>query len=54
MWLQAKNPQDVSGFARAHAPDDDVVLVVVGDEEVRIVLVLVKRAFRPPPRVTAM
>ena len=52
--LQAKGPQDVSGFARTCAPDDDVVLVVVGDEEFGYLFVLVKWAFSPPLRVTTV
>jgi hypothetical protein len=52
--LQAKSPQDVSGFASAHTPDDDVVLVVVGDEKFRYAVVLVEWAFSPPLRVTTV
>lgn len=54
MRLQAKGPQDVSVVATACALDDDVVLVVVGDDKLGYVFVLVKRAFSPPLRVTTV
>ena len=54
MCLQTKSPQDVSVVATACALDDDVVLIVVGDDKLGYVFVLVQWAFSPPLRVTTV